>query len=368
MSRAKVFFTKITGSYKENVFKRIIKLCNEAGLKDRVKERDFVAIKLHFGEMGNAAFIRPIFVREVVNEIKTLKALPFITDANTLYVGSRSNSVDHLETAIKNGFSYATVGAPLIIADGLKGKDETEIDVNLNHFSKIYVGSQIMDADAIVSMAHFKLHELSGFGGAIKNIGMGAASRRGKLAQHSNIAPKINKKRCISCGNCVKNCPATAISFDTDKKAIIDKERCIGCGECILLCPVQAVQIQWNEATPIFMKKMVEYAYGIVNEKRDKSIFINFLTNISPACDCYPFNEMPITPDIGVVVSTDIVAIDKASVDLLNLASPNKGSKVDSCGVSDKVKCVYPEIDWEIQLKYAEEIGLGSQDYELIEI
>ncbi len=364
---AKVYFTKITGNYKENLFKRIIKMCYHADFKSKIQEKDLVAIKLHFGELGNSAFIRPIFVREIVNEIKKLGAKPFLTDANTLYVGSRSNSVDHLETAIKNGFSYATVGAPMIIADGLRGKSEVKIEVNLKHFKEVYIGAEFMEADSIISMAHFKLHEISGFGGAIKNMGMGAASRKGKLAQHSDISPKVSKKGCIGCGTCVKKCPAGAIEI-VNKKAVINPEKCIGCADCIIICPKEAIKIQWTETGPKFMEKMVEYTFGILKKKREKIIYINFLTDISPACDCYPFNEAPITNDIGILVSDDIVAIDKASVDLLNRAKVSEFSKIKDCSVKDKVKCVYPDIDWEIQLKYAEELGLGSMEYELIEI
>ena len=363
----KVYFTKITGDYKANLFQRIIKMCYMAGLKDKVKEKDLTAIKIHFGELGNAAFIRPIYVREIISELKKLGAKPFITDANTLYVGSRSNSVDHLETAIKNGFNYATTGAPVIIADGLRGKSEVKIDVNLKHFKSVFIGADFMEADSIISMAHFKLHELSGFGGAIKNMGMGAASRKGKLAQHSDISPKVSKRTCVGCGLCVKKCPAGAIEI-IDKKAKINPEKCIGCADCIIICPNEAIKIQWTETGPKFMEKMVEYTYGILKEKKDKIIYINFLTNISPACDCYPFNDAPITHDIGVLVSDDIVAIDKASVDLLNRAKVNEYSKIKDCKVEDKIKCVYPDIDWMVQLKYAEELGMGKMDYEIVEI
>ncbi len=364
---AKVYFTKITGDYKANLFQRIIKMCYQVGLRDKVKEKELVAIKLHFGELGNAAFIRPIYVREIVKEIKKLGGKPFVTDANTLYVGSRSNSVDHLETAIKNGFNYATIEAPVIIADGLRGKNEVKINVNLKHFKEVYIGADFMEADAIISMAHFKLHELSGFGGAIKNMGMGAASRKGKLAQHSDISPKVSRKVCVGCGLCIKKCPAGAIEL-IDNKAKINPEKCIGCADCIIICPNEAIKIQWTETGPKFMEKMVEYTYGIIKEKKDRIIYINFLTNISPACDCYPFNDAPITHDIGILISDDIVAIDKASVDLLNRAKVNEYSKIKDCKVEDKIKCVYPDIDWMIQLKYAEELGMGTMNYKLIEI
>ena len=363
----KVYFTKITGDYKANLFKRIINMCYKAGLKEKIKPKELVAIKLHFGEMGNSAFIRPIFVREIVSEIKKLGAKPFLTDANTLYVGSRSNSVDHLETAIKNGFSYATVGAPIVICDGLRGESFTAIEVNLKHFKEVYIGAEFMEADAIISMAHFKLHEISGFGGAIKNMGMGAAARKGKLAQHSDISPKVNRKQCVGCGTCVKKCPAGAIEI-IDEKAKINSDKCIGCADCIVICPKEAIKIQWTETGPKFMEKMVEYTYGILKEKRDKIIYINFLTNISPACDCYPFNDAPITHDIGILVSDDIVAIDKASVDLLNKAKINELSKIKDCKVEDKIKCVYPDIDWMVQLNYAQSLGMGNLKYELIEI
>ena len=292
-----------------------------------------------------------------------------MTDANTLYVGSRSDSVAHLTTAIRNGFAYAVVDAPMIIADGLRGGNERAVTVNLKRFKRVYIGSEIVGADAIVSVAHFKGHELSGFGGTIKNLGMGCASRKGKLAQHSTVSPKVTRKKCEGCGECVSYCAQEAISL-IDEKAKIDRKKCVGCGECIIVCPNQAIQIQWNQEIPAFLESMVEYAAGVLKGKEGAASFLNFITQVSPACDCYSHNDVPIVADIGIVASNDPVAIDQASADLVNQAQGRK----DSCLTKnfkpgqDKFRAVYPKVDWEIQLEYAEAIGLGSRDYELVKI
>ena len=243
--KSAVYFADLRATPKQNLLAKVKALLDKAGIAKRIKKDAMVAVKLHFGEAGNTAYIRPVFIRQIVDGIKALGGRPFLTDTNTLYVGSRSNSIDHLTTAIQNGFSYAVVGAPLIIADGLRGGNETVVEVNLNRFKKVYLGSEIVRADAIVSVAHFKGHELSGFGGTIKNLGMGCGSRKGKLAQHSTVSPKVARKKCVGCGDCVAYCAQQAISL-SDEKAKIDSKKCVGCGECILVCPNQAIQIQWN--------------------------------------------------------------------------------------------------------------------------
>lgn len=361
-----VYFIDLRATHKENFLDKLHRLLLTAGLSDAIRKKDLVAIKLHFGEKGNTAFIRPVFVRKIVEAVQKEGGIPFLADANTLYAGTRSDSPSHLTTAIQNGFAYSVVNAPIVIADGLRGKSETAVEINRKRFKKVYIASEIVQADALISVAHFKGHELSGFGGTIKNVGMGCASRKGKMAQHSTLCPKIKKKKCIGCGDCVAHCSQNAISLVGDK-ALISEASCIGCGECILICQSSAIEVQWNQSIPVFLENMVEYALGVLNNKSGKTLFINFLTNISPACDCYSMNDAPIVRDIGVVASKDPVAVDQASVDLVNR---EQGLPV-SCLTpapgpgEDKFRRIYPQVDWEIQLEYAQQIGLGIRSYRL---
>lgn len=386
-----VYFTDFKATSRENLPDKLERLLEAAGISDILSKDDLTAVKLHFGERGNVAFIRPPYVSRIVRSIRKNRAVPFLTDANTLYAGTRSNSPSHIKTAVENGFSYSSMDCtPIIIADGLRGKSETAVEVNQRHCKTVYIGSEIVSADALISVAHVKGHELAGFGGALKNMGMGCASRKGKLDQHSNVSPKIKKKSCIGCGNCAEHCPGNAISLDpitpdpspleplstrviapdgkkVSKKASINPELCIGCGECILRCPTSSVTIQWNQTIPVFLEKMMEYTLGVLQNKQGKCFFINFVMDISPACDCMPYNDSPIVRDIGILASKDPVAIDQASVDLINgeAALPNGCLKSNTLPGEDKFKGLYPEVNWERQLEYAEEIGLGSRKYHL---
>jgi len=361
-----VYFSDLRASHKENLVTRVGRLIERAGLMNVVGNRDLVAVKLHFGELGNTAFIRPVFLRKIVETIAKEGGQPFLTDANTLYSGTRSDAPAHLTTAIQNGFAYSVVDAPLVIADGLRGKSETAVTVDLKNFKEVYIGKEIMEADALVSVAHFKGHELSGFGGTLKNVGMGCASRKGKLAQHSTVSPKVKRKRCVACEECLSHCSQTAISM-VDEKAQIDPEKCIGCGECILICPSEAIQIQWNQSIPVFLENMMEYTVGVLQNKPGKALYVNFITDVSPACDCYPYNDAPITRDIGILASNDPVAIDQASVDLVNQehALPGCCLKTNTEPGGDKFRAIYENVDWAYQLQYAEKIGLGSREYNL---
>lgn len=365
----KVYFMNLRTKPKKNLFNKLDKLLDAAGFSDTFRERELVAVKLHFGEMGNAAFIRPIFLRRIVENIRKNNGNPFLTDANTLYAGTRSDAPSHLSTAVKNGFAYSVVDAPVVIADGLRGKSETAVPVDLKRHKKVYIGKEIVEADSLISVAHFKGHELSGFGGAIKNLGMGCASRRGKMAQHSGVSPKIIARKCVGCGDCLEHCSQKAISLE-EEKAKIDGKKCIGCGECILICPNSAIDINWAQSIPEFMENMVEYTVGVLKGKEDKTFCLNFITDVSPACDCYPSNDQPIVRDIGILASKDPIAIDQASVDLVNkeVALPNCCLKKNLKAGEDKFKGVYPKVDWEIQMKYAEKLGLGSRKYELEEV
>jgi len=367
---ADVFFMDLTATSRENLPQKLARLVKKAGIKKILAKDDLAAVKIHFGEQGNTSFIRPIYIRQLIQTIRETKATPFLTDANTLYVGSRSDAVSHIKTAIENGFSYSSMdGAPVIIADGLFGKSETRVQVDLKHCSCVYIGSEIITANGLVSVAHFKGHELSGFGGTLKNLGMGCASRRGKLEQHSNVSPRIKRKTCIGCAQCADHCPGQAITLK-EKKAYINKALCIGCAECIVRCPTQSININWNQTIPVFLEKMMEYTLGVLKNKQDKALFINFITDIAPKCDCLPYSESPIVSDIGVVVSTDPVAIDQASADLVNNQRALPGS-VLTCNFDpgqDKFKGLYPSVDWEHQLDYAEKIGLGTREYTLKKI
>ncbi len=369
MEQSKVYFADLRASARENLPAKLARLMDSAGIKNIIAPRALVAVKLHFGEKGNTAFIRPLFVRQIVKEIKSLGALPYLTDTNTLYVGSRGESVSHLRTAIENGFAFSVIDAPIIIADGIRGASYSKVRIDRPHIKTAYIGREITESDALISVAHFKGHELTGFGGTIKNLGMGCASRKGKLEQHSELSPKVKTKKCKGCGQCAEHCAQKAISI-YKKKASIDPEKCVGCGECILICPNGAINIQWSTDIPLFQKKLVEYAEAVLKGKQGKALFINFLTNISPACDCYGHCDAPIVHDIGFTASTDPVAIDQASVDLVNRQPGMETSCLTSSRApgEDKFRGIYPNIDWSIQLKHAEKIGLGRRDYELVRI
>ncbi len=367
---ADVFFMDLNATAKENLPDKLARLIQKAGIKNILKKEDLTAIKIHFGEQGNTAYIRPVFIRKIIEVAKQCGGSPFLTDANTLYVGTRSNAVSHIHTAIENGFSYSSMaGTPIVIADGLTGKCETPVAVNQKNCDQVYIGAEIIEADALISVAHFKGHELSGFGGTLKNVGMGSASRRGKLDQHSNVSPKIKRKSCIGCGECARHCPGEAI-FLEEKKAYIDAKKCIGCAECIVRCPTASISVNWNQTVPVFLEKMMEYTLGVLKDKQDKSFFINFITDISPKCDCLPYSESPIVNSVGVLASTDPVAIDQASADLVNGQQGLSGTvlKTNLEPGQDKFKGLYPSVDWEYQLEYAQKIGLGTREYRLIKL
>jgi uncharacterized Fe-S center protein len=373
-----VFFADLKVGFGKTLFDKLDTLLDRIDLKGKIREKDFVAIKLHFGERGNTAFVRPIFLRKIVDRVKQCQGKPFLTDTNTLYRGMRQEAISNLINAYQNGFTYSVVDAPILIADGLRGNSAIKIRIDKPIFKTVSIAHEIYMADTLICVTHFKGHELSGFGGALKNLGMGCASREGKLSQHSNISPKVKGKHCKGCELCLSWCPQGAISIrpplPEDKNihdiAFIDPEKCIGCGECILTCPTGAIQIQTNETIPIFQKKMVEYAYGAVQKKKGRVLYLNFLTQISPACDCYGYSDTPIVNDIGILSSEDPVAIDQASVDLVNGEVGNRSSKLSENWNpgEDKFRTIYPKVDWNIQLAYGEEIGLGTRDYELIKI
>jgi uncharacterized Fe-S center protein len=354
---------------------KVEKLLKKAGIEKIVTPKDLVAIKIHFGETGNMAYIRPQYVSRVVEMIKKSGGRPFLTDANTLYAGSRSNSVDHLETAIKNGFDYAVIGAPLIIADGLTGKDYVKVPINGKHFKEVNIGSAAYHADAMVVVTHFKCHELTGFGGTIKNLGMGLGSRSSKQQMHSDVLPRVKDEICTGCQKCSQWCPAGAIEMEAwegnkiGRKAVINSQKCWGCGECAVTCPFSTISINWRTTPEAVQEKMAEYALGAIQGKADKVIYLSFVMDISPECDCYSSNDMPIVQDLGILASLDPVALDKACADMVNAMPALPGSVIEGLQAGDdKFAGVHPGIKWRAQLEHAERIGLGSMEYELLEL
>jgi len=364
----KVYFASVRAhGEKDNKASRIRQLFDAAGFGALVQKDDLVAVKLHFGESGCDAYIRPPFVRQVVDKIKERGGKPFLTDAATLYSGSRHNAVDHAWTAVENGFDIAVTGAPIIIADGLKGTSTTHVDINQKHFKKVRIAADVVAADALISLAHFKGHMQSGFGGAMKNVGMGAATPAGKRDQHGSKA--ISGDNCKGCGSCEKVCPEKAITM-VNGRSKIELGRCIGCGECMTVCPNENIEFNWETEAEPFAEKMMEYTLGVLKNKKGKAGFMNFLLDISPECDCVPWSDAPIVPDIGIVASTDPVAIDKASFDLVNQQAGFAGTalKKSHAPGQDKFRDLWPKIDTAVQFRYAEKIGLGSADYTLVEI
>ncbi|MBI5416761.1 DUF362 domain-containing protein [Candidatus Poribacteria bacterium] len=366
---SKVFYSSMkVQSASDSLIKRIDRLFAETAAHV-LQKNDITAVKLHFGERGNTAFIRPVYVRRIIENINKLTCKPFITDANTVYSGSRGNAIDHYETAIMNGFCYPIINAPLIIADGLRGDNYERLPVKGKHFKEALIAKEICQADTIISLAHFKAHEMSGFGGSIKNIGMGCASKGGKLAMHSNVCPQIKKDKCTGCGKCMRWCSQKAIIV-SNNKAIIDEKKCIGCGECITTCIYKAIILIWNETVHNFQEKIIEYVQAIVEQKQKKIAYFNFIMQVSPECDCYAGNDAPLVPDLGILASLDPIAIDQCSVDLVNNAIGLRDSKLplNYKDGDDKFKAIYPAIDWSIQLDYGNKLGLGTRKYELVKI
>jgi uncharacterized protein len=344
-------------------------LLGAAGM-DFIRPRDLVGIKLSFGERGNTAFLRPQFVRKVVDLVKAQGGKPFLTDTNTLYHGQRTNSVDHLTLAVEHGFGLAQVGAPLIMADGLRSESVAEEEVNLRHFQTVKFGQLVKEMDALISLAHFKGHLVSGFGGAIKNIGMGLGSRAMKQRMHSgSVLPEFVKlELCTGCGRCVAVCRHGAVRLEEGHARFLH-DACVGCADCIPACPEQCLKITWTEKPEVLGEKMVETCYGIVRRFAGRCLYVNFLLDISPDCDCFPWCDNPIVPNVGIVASTDMIAVDQASADLLNAQESIPASKIGRRGkAEDKLAALHPEIDWRAHLRYGEEIGLGSCAYELVEI
>ena len=368
MEKSKVYFANFRATVRENIQQKLVRLMKTAGMDTIDFDKKYVAIKIHFGEPGNLAYLRPNYAKTVVDFVKSMGGKPFLTDCNTLYVGGRKNALDHLDSAYVNGFSPFSTGCHVIIADGLKGTDEALVPVEGGTYVKeAKIGRAVMDADIIISLNHFKGHEAAGFGGAIKNLGMGCGSRAGKMEMHSAGKPRVSERKCIGCGQCTKVCAHDAITI-TDKKASIDHNKCVGCGRCIGVCPMDAVKPASDESNDILNCKMAEYTKAVIDGR--PNFHISLVMDVSPYCDCHGENDAPIVPDVGMFASFDPVALDKACADAVNRQPICKGSVLDEVEHVhyDYFTDVFPDTNWASCLEHARKLGLGTDDYELIQI
>ncbi|MBN1898755.1 MAG: DUF362 domain-containing protein [Spirochaetes bacterium] len=362
-----VCFTSFRSNPKNKFINRLKNILQMLNVKDLSKKRGIVGIKTHFGEKGCTTFIQPVYIRQIIDLLKPYDWKLFVTDTNTIYLGERANSVDHMNLAIQHGFTLSSLGAPVIISDGVRGNAFKEVEIeNGQFYKKVKVAWDIAHCNALVVVSHVKGHMLSGFGGALKNLGMGCAPRTHKYSMHANLTPVVKKDKCIGCGECVNWCPGEAIKV-IDTKAKIDAKLCIGCGECIGACPERAINLPWDESAANVQRKYVETARGVMKALGQKIFFINFINNVTPDCDCMSHSDASLVPDIGVAFSFDPVALDKASVDLVNQSEGIRGSSLSKnfAAGEDKFKDVFPHLDWNVQLEHAVKLGLGSKNYEL---
>ena len=373
MDKSKVYFTDFRVQVGTSLLQKLKTLCLAAGIKNIDMDGKFVAIKMHFGELGNMAFLRPQYAKVVADLCKEQGGLPFLTDCNTLYPGSRRHALEHMDCANFNGFNTTTTGCQIVIGDGLRGTDEVEVPVKNGEFVKnAKIGRAIMDADVFISLAHFKGHEMTGFGGALKNIGMGCGSRAGKMEQHSSGKVSVNEELCRGCRHCAKECGSNAITYENNK-AHINQDICKGCGRCIGACTFDAISNDQWDAGDLLDRKMAEYAQAVCQDR--PCFHINLAMDISPNCDCHGDNDAAILPNIGMFASFDPVALDQACVDACQKAEPLAGSqlsdnlaKPDWHHHHDHFMDSNPNVHWKETLEHAEKIGMGSRDYELVKL
>lgn len=369
MAKSKVYFTDMRCKIGVSLLDKLDKLIGKAGIANVNFDNKFVAIKLHFGEPGNLAFLRPNFAKTLADKVKALGGMPFLTDCNTLYVGRRKNAIEHLDAAMENGYSPLSTGCQMIIADGLKGTDDVEVPIEGGEYlTSARIGRAVMDADIVISLTHFKCHEGTGIGGAIKNIGMGCGSRAGKMQMHNDGKPYVVADACKACGMCANYCAQDAISFGENGKASINNNKCVGCGRCIGVCNFNAIENETGAANDILDCKMVEYTKAVLSGR--PHFHISVVNQVSPYCDCHAESDAAVVPDIGIFASFDPVALDAACADAVNAAPVIKTSKLgenahEDC---DHFTNVHPYTNWRTQLIHGEKIGLGVREYEIVEM
>lgn len=373
MASSQVFFTNLRTTPTSNLLDKMERLVRRAGIAGIDFENRFAAIKIHFGEPGNMAYLRPQYAARMAGLLRSLGAKPFLTDANTLYSRRRANAVDHLQSAMENGYNPISAQCQVIIADGLKGIDYREIEIDGEYCKAPKIGAAVADADIVISMTHFKGHEQTGFGGTLKNLGMGCASVGGKLELHCAAQPVVKTENCRGCNICVKHCAHDAIHLNPERKAEIDYSKCVGCGQCIALCQYDSASMGANDTSERLNYKIAEYTKAVLKDK--PNFHVSFIMNVSPECDCWNHNDAAVVPDLGIAASFDPVALDKACADLVihapALQTVNRLTESrphEHLEDTDKFRLMHPDTDWLAGLTHAEKIGIGNMQYELIEV
>ena len=365
-----VYFWNLRSSRKMPFDLRIKKLLKKLELGSMLKPGMLTAVKVHFGEAGTTGFVSPLWLRPVVEFIRKTGAKPFLTDTNTLYIGNRGEAVSHQLQAGVHGFDPNILQAPVIIADGLKSRNERKINYQGNRLKEFFLAGDIVDSDFLVNVSHFKGHELAGFGGALKNLAMGCATRQGKMHQHCGLGPRLDLTKCQDCGQCIAVCASGALFLDENNAVKLSMDKCSGCASCFLVCKTGSLQINWQTEVKDFLEKMIEYSAAVLDQKQGSSVHINFVFNVTPDCDCPGFSDAPVCADIGVLASIDPVAVDQACLDLVDQAQPVFPSKLPD-GTKpgqDKFGLIHPNTDGRYCLEYAQKLGLGLRQYELIRV
>lgn len=370
MEKSKVYFTDMRAGADNNLLQKLERLIRTAGIGNIDFEKKYTAIKIHFGEPGNLSFLRPNFSKTVADVVKSLGGKPFLTDCNTLYVGRRKDALEHIEAAYENGYGPFSTGCQIIIGDGLKGTDDVDVPVEGGEYVQMaHIGRAVMDADVLIALSHFKGHEATGFGGAVKNVGMGCGSRAGKMDMHCGGKPEVYTDGCRMCGKCAKICAQNAITYDANKKAHIDHEHCVGCGRCIGICNFDAIHNPTGCSNDELNYRIAEYTKAVVHGR--PAFYINIVNQVSPCCDCHAENDAAIIPDVGMFASFDPIALDTACADACNQMPPIPQSALGEALAAghnhhDHFTNDYPVTNWKSCMQHGEKIGLGTQAYELI--
>lgn len=357
--KSKVYFIKASiGEGERAISEKARALFRAGGFAQCFQKNDFTAVKVHVGEETNNTYIKALCLKGLVEELLALKTKPFITDTSTLYTGRRHNAIDHTVLATERGFGVEGLGIPFIAPDGLFGTAETAVAIEGELDREVMIAADIVRCQSILSIAHMTGHCAACVGATIKTLGMGCSSRKGKMRQHASLKPHVKDGVCTRCGECHRHCPADAITLD-DVQAHIDQDKCIGCAECVAVCRFDAVVYDWQQENAILQKSVAEHALGAVQGKEGRVVFYNFVMSVTKDCDCFAQANMPkIVDDIGILASTDPVAVDRAAIDLVE----HRGGRNVPALIGNA------RLDWRYQIEHAVRIGLGRAEYELVEV